>query len=406
MQKLNIAIPQDAVWILNKLNEGGHEAYIVGGCVRDSILGRMPQDWDITTSALPEETKTIFDHTFDTGIKHGTITVVLHHENYEVTTYRIDGEYADCRHPDEVSFTKKLNEDLLRRDFTMNAIAYHPKEGFRDPFHGQEDIAAGIIRGVGEPAKRFQEDALRMLRCVRFSAQLGFAIDPETWAALCANTALIQKISAERIREELQKLWLAPFAKKMPLLWESGLLAQIDATLSASLIANSRTLLEEISLCPKDSILRWCIVLQHYPLSEVKGFLRGMRLDNHSIKRISLLLDELSADLPTEPYPLRKKLSTIGQEATEQLLLLQSILRPASPHDETKAALEKILAAGDCLSLKTLALTGQDLMALGAPHGKILGIILAELLDIVLRAPEKNTKETLTALALALLEEL
>ena len=256
MQKLNIAIPQDAVWILNKLNEGGHEAYIVGGCVRDSILGRMPQDWDITTSALPEETKTIFDHTFDTGIKHGTITVVLHHES---------------------------------RDFTMNAIAYHPKEGFRDPFHGQEDIAAGIIRGVGEPAKRFQEDALRMLRCVRFSAQLGFAIDPETWAALCANTALIQKISAERIREELQKLWLAPFANKMPLLWESGLLAQIDATLSASLIANSQTLLEEISLCPKDSILRWCIVLQHYPIGEVKGFLRGMRLDNHSIKRISLL---------------------------------------------------------------------------------------------------------------------
>ena len=378
MQKLNIAIPQDAVWILNKLNEGGHEAYIVGGCVRDSILGRIPQDWDITTSALPEETKTIFDHTFDTGIKHGTITVVLHHENYEVTTYRIDGEYADCRHPDEVSFTKKLNED----------------------------IAAGIIRGVGEPARRFQEDALRMLRCVRFSAQLGFAIDPETWAALCANTALIQKISAERIREELQKLWLAPFANKMPLLWESGLLAQIDATLSASLIANSQTLLEEISLCPKDNILRWCIVLQHYPIGEVKGFLKGMRLDNHSLKRISLLLEELSADLPTEPYPLRKKLSTIGQEATEQLLLLQSILRPASPHAETKTALEKILAAGDCLSLKTLALTGQDLMALGAPHGKILGTILAELLDIVLRAPEKNTKETLTALALALLEEL
>ena len=138
----------------------------------------------------------------------------------------------------------------------------------------------------------------------------------------------------------------------------------------------------------------------------MKGFLKGMRLDNHSLKRISLLLEELSADLPTEPYPLRKKLSTIGQEATEQLLLLQSILRPTSPHAETKAALEKILAAGDCLSLKTLALTGQDLMALGAPHGKILGTILAELLDIVLRAPEKNTKETLTALALALLEQM
>lgn len=164
--------------------------------------------------------------------------------------------------------------------------------------------------------------------------------------------------------------------------------------------------MEEISLCPKDNILRWCIVLQHYPIGEVKGFLKGMRLDNHSLKRISLLLEELSADLPTEPYPLRKKLSTIGQEATEQLLLLQK--HPASHFSprRDKAALEKILAAGDCLSLKTLALTGQDLMALGAPHGKILGTILAELLDIVLRAPEKNTKETLTALALALLEQM
>lgn len=203
-----------------------------------------------------------------------------------------------------------------------------------------------------------------------------------------------------------KSLWLAPFANKMPLLWESGLLAQIDATLSASLIANSQTLLEEISLCPKDNILRWCIVLQHYPIGEVKGFLKGMRLDNHSLKRISLLLEELSADLPTEPYRSAKSSAPSGRRQQSSFCFCQSILRPASPHAETKTALEKILAAGDCLSLKTLALTGQDLMALGAPHGKILGIILAELLDIVLRAPEKNTKETLTALALALLEEL
>lgn len=397
MQKLNIMIPQDVVWILNKLNEGGHEAYIVGGCVRDSIFGRVPQDWDITTSALPEETKAFFNHTFDTGIKHGTITVVLHHENYEVTTYRIDGEYADCRHPDEVSFTKKLTEDLLRRDFTMNAIAYHPREGFRDPFHGQKDIAAGIIRGVGEPAKRFQEDALRMLRCVRFAAQLGFQIESETWTALCTNTVLIQKISVERIREELQKLWLAPFTNKMPLLWESGLLAQIDAPLSSDLVAHSQTLLEELSLCQKDIILRWCIVLQHYPIGEVKGFLKRMRLDNHSLRQIALLLEELPADLPTEPYPLRKKLSIIGQEAVEQLLLLQSIIRPSSPHTKTKATLEKVLTAGDCISLKTLAVTGNDLIALGVPRGKILGSILSRLFDIVLEEPEKNTRKTLEA---------
>ena len=405
MPKLRTPVPQDAVYILHQLNQNGHEAYIVGGCVRDSILGRTPQDWDITTSALPAETKALFPHTFDTGIKHGTVTIVLHHENYEVTTYRIDGEYTDCRHPNEVSFTQRLDEDLLRRDFTMNAIAYHPKEGFRDPFSGQADIATGIIRGVGAPEQRFREDALRMLRCVRFAAQLGFTIEPKTWSALCANTALIQKISVERVREELQKLFLAPFTEKIPLLWESGLLAQIDATLSAELAAHSQTLLAELSRCPEDMLLRWCIILQYSPKA-AREFLTRMKLDHHSLRRIGLLLAELPQNLPTAPYPLRKKLSTIGQEATEQLLLLQRILRPDSPHAETKAALEKILAAGDCLSLKTLALTGQDLMALGVPHGKILGNILAELLDAVLQEPEKNTKESLTTLALALSEKM
>lgn len=405
MSEMKVKMPADAAFILNKLNEGGHEAYIVGGCVRDSILGRIPQDWDITTSALPEETKTFFDHTFDTGIQHGTITVVLHKENYEVTTYRVDGEYADCRHPDEVSFTKNLTEDLLRRDFTMNAIAYHPAEGFRDPFHGQDDIATGTIRGVGDPPKRFQEDALRMLRCVRFAAQLGFEIEPETWAALCANTALIQKISVERIREELEKLWLSPYKEKMPLLWESGLLAQIDPVLSARLIARSQTILDEISACPRDALLRWCIVLQDYTSAKAKNFLKGMKFDNHTLKRVCLLLDYLPQDVPTEAYPLRKLAGTIGEEATEQLLLLQSILRPASAHKESKALLEKILADGDCLTLKTLALSGKDLMAMGAPHGKELGNILAALLDMVLQEPTKNTKEILTEQALSLLKE-
>ena len=198
----HITLPEDVNALLQTLNNGGYEAYIVGGCVRDSILGRIPQDWDITTSALPEQTKALFPHTFDTGIQHGTITVVLNKTNYEITTYRIDGDYADGRHPDEVSFTSNLEEDLLRRDFTMNAIAYHPAEGFRDPFGGQEDISRSLIRGVGEPAKRFQEDALRMLRCVRFAAQLGFQVDDATYTALQENAALIEKISVERIHEE------------------------------------------------------------------------------------------------------------------------------------------------------------------------------------------------------------
>ena len=405
MSEMKLQMPSDAAFILNQLNEGGHEAYIVGGCVRDSILGRIPQDWDITTSALPEETKTFFDHTFDTGIQHGTITVVLHKENYEVTTYRVDGEYADCRHPDEVSFTKNLTEDLLRRDFTMNAIAYHPEEGFRDPFHGQEDIAAETIRGVGDPPKRFQEDALRMLRCVRFAAQLGFEIEPETWAALCANTALIRKVSVERIREELEKLWLSPYQEKMPLLWESGLLAQIDPILSERLIGRSRTITEELSACPRNALLRWTVVLQDYTPEEAKTFLKGMKFDNHTLKRVCLLLEQLKNDVPTEAYPLRKLAGTIGEDAMEELLTVQSILRPASAHRESRKLFEKILTVGDCLTLKTMALSGKDLMAMGAPHGKVLGEVLAELLDLVLQAPAKNTKETLTEKALSLLQE-
>ena len=402
-KKLNL--PPDAAQILNTLNENGYEAYIVGGCVRDSILGRIPQDWDITTSALPEETKALFDHTFDTGIQHGTITVVLHHENYEVTTYRVDGEYADCRHPDAVSFTADLTEDLLRRDFTMNAIAYHPTEGFRDPFCGQADIAAQTIRGVGNPALRFQEDALRMLRCVRFAAQLGFTIESETWAALCDNTPLIQKISVERIREELQKLWLSPFIKQMPLLWESGLLAQIEPRLSSQLLARRKLFLEELALCPKDILMRWCIVLQEYSPAEAKAFLKRMKFDTRSLQRICLLLEALAKDVPTEAYPLRKLAGTIGIDALKQLLQLQAILRPTSPHAESSVALTHILADGDCLTLKNLALSGKDLMALGASHGKELGVLLAELLDIVLQAPEKNTKEALTAEAILRLQQ-
>lgn len=387
-------LPQDVAFLLKTLRDNGHEAYIVGGCVRDSILNRTPQDWDITTSARPEETAALFPRTFDTGIQHGTITVVLHKTNYEITTYRIDGKYADCRHPDSVSFTHDLKEDLLRRDFTMNAIAYHPDEGFQDPFCGREDIAAGLIRGVGDPVLRFQEDALRMLRCVRFAAQLGFAIEENTYAALCANTALIQKISVERIREELEKLWRAPYGGKIPLLWESGLLAQIDPLLSKRITARAERLAGELAQCTADS-LRWCVVLQDYTPREAETFLDGMKFDRATLKRVCLLLGKIAADAPVEPYPMRKLAGEIGAEAAFQLLALQKILRPDSQHEKSRQTLQRILDAGDCLTLKTLAFTGKDLMAMGVPTGKEIGRILGELLDLVQREPEKNTPEAL-----------
>jgi tRNA nucleotidyltransferase (CCA-adding enzyme) len=207
---MKIEIPAEAAWILKQLNEHGFEAYVVGGCVRDSLLGRTPYDWDITTSALPEQVKEIFPRTVDTGIAHGTVTVLYHKEGYEVTTYRVDGEYEDGRHPKDVTFTASLREDLRRRDFTINAMAYHPELGLVDLFGGLNDLKEKKVRCVGDPLERFTEDALRIMRAVRFSAQLGFAIEEDTYRALSVLAPNLHQISAERIRTELEKIFLSP----------------------------------------------------------------------------------------------------------------------------------------------------------------------------------------------------
>ena len=200
-----INLPEDVRHIINKLADEGYEAYAVGGCVRDSVIGRVPDDWDITTSARPEDVKRIFRRTVDTGIEHGTVTVMIGREGYEVTTFRIDGEYKDSRHPENVEFTASLKEDLKRRDFTINAMAYNEQEGIVDLFGGMDDIQSGIIRCVGNPADRFAEDALRMLRAVRFSAQLGYDIDKDTAAAIEELAGTIAAVSKERIHTEIGK---------------------------------------------------------------------------------------------------------------------------------------------------------------------------------------------------------
>ena len=203
---MKIRLPEKVNFIINTLQEHGFEGYAVGGCVRDSMLSRVPMDWDITTSAKPEQVKALFRHTIDTGIQHGTVTVMLDHEGFEVTTYRIDGEYEDARHPKEVQFTSNLLEDLKRRDFTINAMAYNEKDGLVDAFDGAGDLKRGIIRCVGNPIERFTEDALRMLRAVRFAGQLGFEIEANTKSAIVALAQNISKVSAERIQAELIKL--------------------------------------------------------------------------------------------------------------------------------------------------------------------------------------------------------
>lgn len=391
-----IALPKDVSYILQTLNQHGYESYIVGGCVRDSLLGIAPKDWDMTTSAKPEQTKALFAHTFDTGIQHGTITVVLHKENYEITTYRIEGKYEDCRRPEHVEFTSDLNEDLLRRDFTMNAIAYHPEEGFQDPFGGQADIQKKIIRGVGEPALRFQEDALRMLRCVRFGVQLGFEVEEETKVALGKNVNLIQKISVERIKDELEKTWIGTHFAQLPLLWESGLLAQVDATLHEKTLGNPY-LAEQLAKAPKHPHFRWAVVLQNYDKKMLKTICKRLKFDNDGTKVISEMVELCREDLPVMPYEMRKLMGKFG-DTVEKAIVLQSVLRPLSTFSTSQAVYDQILAAGDCLTLKQLAIDGQTLMDMGVPKGKRIGEILNGLLDMVQQNPAENTKERLAEL--------
>lgn len=220
---MRIPVPQAVEEIIGKLNSHGFEAYAVGGCVRDSLLGRKPGDWDITTSATPQQVKALFHRTIDTGILHGTVTIMKNHVGYEVTTYRVDGEYEDGRHPKSVEFTQDLKEDLCRRDFTVNAMAYSHETGVVDIFGGMEDLRRGVIRCVGNPKDRFSEDALRILRAIRFSAQLGFAIEEKTRAAIGEIAPNLLKVSKERIQAELTKLLLSPHPEKIREVYQTGI---------------------------------------------------------------------------------------------------------------------------------------------------------------------------------------
>ncbi len=396
-----LPLPQDVAYLLQQLNQHGYEAYVVGGCVRDSLLGKTPGDWDITTSATPEEVKAVFSHTFDTGIQHGTVTVVYHHTNYEITTYRTETTYSDCRHPDSVCFTKSLEEDLKRRDFTMNAIAYHPKEGFFDFFGGREDIAAGKIRGVGDAAVRFQEDALRMLRGLRFSVQLGFVLEENTYLALCAEKARIKKISAERIRIELEKLLLGNYPEHMPLLWQSGLLAELFPHWSDTLSSCADRLIAQLKAAPKQADFRWALALQCLSSAEAKKIMEQLRFDHATLKGCLQFLSFFSQPLVQEAYEMR---CLIGQTNLSRAAEILQFLAIAKDLDTSRAEeiLQEIAANGDCCTLKELSVGGADLIQIGIPHGKALGEILQALLDDVRHFPSHNETKYLLQLASSL----
>ncbi len=439
---IKISLPPKAAEIIDRLEARGYEAYAVGGCVRDSILGRQPQDWDITTSAAPHEVKAVFSHTIDTGIAHGTVTVMLGREGFEVTTYRIDGEYEDARHPKEVRFTPNLLEDLKRRDFTVNAMAYNETKGLVDAFDGIGDLKRGVIRCVGNAKDRFTEDALRMLRAVRFAAQLGFAVEEETAEAMRALAGNIAKVSAERIQTELVKLLLSPHPEELRLAYETGLtgvfLPEFDRMMETpqnhphhchtvgehtiSAVANIRAdRVLRLSMLFHDIAKPKCRTTDENGTDHFRGhqqagsemtrqILRRLKFDNDTTDRVCRLVRWHDDRPELSEKSVRRAVSRIGLgqypalfEVKRADILAQSDYRRPEKLayvDAYERIYREIRKRQQCLCLKDLAVTGRDLIeSAGMKPGPGLGAVLEELLEAVLEDPEKNTRETLLALA-------
>lgn len=400
---MKINIPSNVEWILNTLRAHGYEAFAVGGCVRDTMLGRTPGDWDITTSARPEQVKAVFRHTVDTGLQHGTVTVLKDHTGYEVTTYRIDGEYEDGRHPKSVEFTAELREDLRRRDFTINAMAYSHETGVVDLFGGMEDLKQGVIRCVGNPVDRFTEDALRILRAIRFSAQLGFEIEQGTRDALALIAPNLKNVSKERIMTELTKLLLSSHPERMRLVFETGMSPYIAEHFDEAVTDWEQA--EEFlraagELLPETKAVRWAAFLKELAPKEAVGIMTALKSDNDTRDRVRTLTDWFDRPISPEPAGVRRAMSAMTDEEFDDLLRLREVAwtvrHSRSGDPRVLAALrDEIRARGDCIRLKDLAVTGRDLIEAGIRPGKQIGQILGDLFACVLEEPEKNRKETL-----------
>lgn len=437
MRDVKIEMPQAVREIIETLEGAGFEAFAVGGCVRDAVLGRVPADWDITTSAMPEEVKRLFSRTIDTGIQHGTVTVMKDHVGYEVTTYRIDGEYEDARHPKEVSFTSNLVEDLKRRDFTINAMAYNDRAGIVDEFDGIGDLEKGIIRCVGNPLDRFGEDALRMLRAVRFSAQLGFSIDEATKEAIAALAANLEKISAERIQVELVKLLTSNHPDYLRVAYETGITAVVLPEFDAIMNCEQNDALHEETVgehtlksllqVENDKVLRLTMLFHDFgkPMtcsrtedgvtrffghpdisSEMsKEIMRRLKFDNDTTDKVRKLTAVHNLFIKNAPNRVRRCMAKVGKDLFPYFLKVRRANILAWKEEAQEKALadlrelqdiyEGVLERGECVCVKELAADGKDLIAAGVKQGKQIGEILSDLLELVLEEPEKNTKETL-----------
>lgn len=434
---MQIQLPEKVNTIIDCLEQAGYEAYAVGGCVRDTLLHRVPGDWDITTSAKPMEVKKLFRRTIDTGIEHGTVTVMLDKEGFEVTTYRIDGEYEDARHPKQVAYTKNLLEDLKRRDFTINAMAYNKRDGLIDAFGGIEDLKKGVIRCVGNPMHRFSEDALRMLRAVRFAAQLGFSIEENTKKAIVTLAPNLSKISAERIQVEFVKLLTSNHPEELRTLYETGITGIIFPEFDVMMKEEQHnphhcyTVGEHTiaALCniKEDKVLRLTMLLHdmakpvcktvdekgicHYyghpkkSAEMAREFFNRLKFDSATRDKVCCLVQWHDDNPPLEEQMIRKAIHRIGTQRYPALFQVKraDILAQSDYERDQKLAYvdayekmyDEIIEKGQCLTLKELAVTGSDLIKLGMKPGKVIGETLNDLLQVVLEYPEKNKKEIL-----------
>lgn len=397
---MKIILPDDVKSIIGTLTENGYEAYAVGGCVRDSILHRVPGDWDITTSAQPGQIKKLFRRTIDTGIQHGTVTVMMGHTGYEVTTYRVDGEYEDSRHPKNVRFTSSLSEDLKRRDFTMNAMAYSDESGIVDEFGGIEDLENGIIRCVGDPDARFGEDALRMLRAVRFSAQLGFDIEQGTGEAIKKLAPAIDKISRERIHTELGKILLSEHPEYIDKAYRLGITAVVFP--EYDMITDKETTLRFLRKVPSEISFRYAAILCENGSKEASEALRRLKLDNETIRCAVCLVSNHKMIPDTDERSIRKTAGRIGRDDLKRVLLFEKSYYDAVGDNAMAEKImrvsdtyEMLIKRGDCISITDLAINGKDLIGMGIKPGKEIGVILKSCLDEVIEYPENNTREVL-----------
>ena len=449
---MHITIPKQASYIINVLESHGFEAYVVGGCVRDSILGKTPADWDITTSARPQQIKALFPRTIDTGLKHGTVTVMMDKTGYEVTTYRIDGIYEDHRRPNDVTFTDDLKEDLMRRDFTINAMAYNDTRGLVDLFGGISDLEAGVIRCVGNPEDRFDEDALRMLRAVRFAGQLNFRIEPATRLAITKKHRLLENVSAERIQMDLLKLMISDHPEVLREAWATGLtsvfLPEFDRMMDTPqnnphhIYTVGEHTLHAVAFIEPNPVLRLTMLLHdvgkpstrstdengidhfynHYQVGGEmsREILRRLKFDNNTIRLVSCLIEHHDIRF-REPKGsgrrhVRRVIHSVGKTLFPYLLkVMEADVSAQSSYlqkeklailQETEEAYGEILTAMDCLTLKELKINGNQLKELGIREGKIIGSILNTLLTMVLENPQLNHYEYLKELALKIYAEI